>query len=72
MFKKNYCQQLAGINIPSKPIYVMNHHISRAMQDYSINQFLGLAKTPPLDIEICDVTLRDGEPMPGVVFRADE
>ena len=42
------------------------------MQDYSINQFLGLAKTPPLDIEICDVTLRDGEQMPGVVFRADE
>lgn len=42
------------------------------MQDYSINQFLGLAGTPPLDIEICDVTLRDGEQMPGVVFRADE
>ncbi|HUS76834.1 MAG TPA: homoaconitate hydratase, partial [Methanothrix sp.] len=42
------------------------------MQDYSLNQFLALAKTPPLDIEICDVTLRDGEQMPGVVFRADE
>ena len=42
------------------------------MQDYSINQFLALAGTPPLDIEICDVTLRDGEQMPGVVFRADE
>lgn len=42
------------------------------MQDYSINQFLALAKTPPLDIEICDVTLRDGEQMPGVVFRPDE
>jgi len=25
-----------------------------------------------LDIEVCDVTLRDGEQMPGVVFRADE
>jgi methanogen homocitrate synthase len=42
------------------------------MQDYSPNQFLALAGTPPLDIEICDVTLRDGEQMPGVVFRADE
>jgi len=42
------------------------------MQDYSVNQFLALAKTPPLDIEICDVTLRDGEQMPGVVFRPDE
>lgn len=42
------------------------------MQDYSLNQFLEMAKTPPLDIEICDVTLRDGEQMPGVVFRADE
>ncbi|HUI40097.1 MAG TPA: homocitrate synthase family protein [Methanothrix sp.] len=42
------------------------------MQDYSLNQFLAAAGTPPLDIEICDVTLRDGEQMPGVVFRADE
>jgi len=42
------------------------------MQDYSLNQFLALAGTPPLDIEVCDVTLRDGEQMPGVVFRADE
>jgi len=42
------------------------------MQDYSENQFLALAGTPPLDIEICDVTLRDGEQMPGVVFRPDE
>ncbi|MDD1751727.1 MAG: homocitrate synthase family protein [Methanotrichaceae archaeon] len=42
------------------------------MQDYSTNQFLALAGTPDLDIEICDVTLRDGEQMPGVVFRADE
>jgi len=42
------------------------------MQDYSANQFLSLSKTPSLDIEICDVTLRDGEQMPGVVFRADE
>ncbi|MFB3764133.1 MAG: homocitrate synthase family protein [Methanotrichaceae archaeon] len=41
-------------------------------EDYSLNQFLALAGTPPLDIEICDVTLRDGEQMPGVVFRADE
>jgi len=42
------------------------------MQDYSLNQFLGLAGSPALDIEICDVTLRDGEQMPGVVFHADE
>lgn len=46
--------------------------MNRYMQDYSINQFLGLAGTPSLDIEICDVTLRDGEQMPGVVFRTDE
>jgi len=62
----------AGNPVPSKPIYVMNPHYSRAMQDYSLNQFLALAGTPPLDIEVCDVTLRDGEQMPGVVFRADE
>ncbi len=42
------------------------------MQDYSVNQFLELAKTPKIDIEVCDVTLRDGEQMPGVVFRPDE
>jgi methanogen homocitrate synthase len=42
------------------------------MQNYSINQFLALAGTPDLDVEICDVTLRDGEQTPGVVFRPDE
>jgi methanogen homocitrate synthase len=42
------------------------------MQDYSVNQFLQLAKTPKIDVEVCDVTLRDGEQMPGVVFRPDE
>jgi methanogen homocitrate synthase len=42
------------------------------MQDYSINQFLAIAETPKLNIEICDVTMRDGEQMPGVVFRPDE
>jgi methanogen homocitrate synthase len=42
------------------------------MQDYSLNQFLELAETPKIDIEVCDVTLRDGEQMPGVVFRPDE
>jgi methanogen homocitrate synthase len=42
------------------------------MQDYSVNQFLEIAKTPNIDIEVCDVTLRDGEQMPGVVFRSDE
>ncbi|MHC1631195.1 MAG: homocitrate synthase family protein [Methanotrichaceae archaeon] len=42
------------------------------MQDNSVNQFLKLAKTPVIGIEVCDVTLRDGEQMPGVVFRPDE
>ena len=42
------------------------------MQDYSVNQFLEIAKTPNIDIEVCDVTLRDGEQTPGVVFRSDE
>jgi len=42
------------------------------MLDFSVNQFLTVAKTPALDIEICDVTLRDGEQMPGVVFRPEE
>ena len=42
------------------------------MQDYSVNQFLELVKTPKIEIEVCDVTLRDGEQMPGVVFRPDE
>ncbi len=42
------------------------------MSDYSVNQFLEIAGTPKIDIEVCDVTLRDGEQMPGVVFRPDE
>jgi len=63
---------IGGIALPSKSIYVMNPHSITDMQDYSVNQFLAMAKTPSLDIEICDVTLRDGEQMPGVVFRADE
>ncbi len=47
-------------------------HSPADMQDYSVNQFLELAGTPKIDIEVCDVTLRDGEQMPGVVFRPDE
>jgi methanogen homocitrate synthase len=42
------------------------------MDDYSVNEFLAAAKTPPIDIEVCDVTMRDGEQMPGVVFKVDE
>jgi methanogen homocitrate synthase len=42
------------------------------MDDFSINQFLKAAGTPPVDVEICDVTMRDGEQMPGVVFKVDE
>ena len=39
--------------------------------DYNIFSSLALGKTD-LDLEICDVTLRDGEQAPGVVFGLDE
>ena len=39
--------------------------------DYNIFSSLALGKTD-LDFEICDVTLRDGEQAPGVVFGLDE
>lgn len=41
-------------------------------KDYSRNKLIDYLNLPPLDIEICDVTLRDGEQTPGVVFTRDE
>jgi|SRR5271157_352195 len=42
------------------------------MSDYSANQWMKFIKTEPIDVEICDVTLRDGEQTPGVSFTKDE
>ncbi|MBP1909009.1 homocitrate synthase family protein [Methanolobus bombayensis] len=41
-------------------------------KDYSRNKLMDYLNLPSLDIEICDVTLRDGEQTPGVVFTRDE
>lgn len=40
--------------------------------EYSRNELMGFLNLKPLDIEICDVTLRDGEQTPGVVFTREE
>ncbi|HJH32151.1 MAG TPA: homoaconitate hydratase [Methanosarcinaceae archaeon] len=41
--------------------------------EYSKNTLMDYLDTEPLDIEICDVTLRDGEQTPGVAFiRAEK
>jgi methanogen homocitrate synthase len=40
--------------------------------DYSRNELMQFLDLKPLDIEICDVTLRDGEQTPGVVFTREE
>ncbi len=42
------------------------------MTDYSINPLMQFINSKPQDIEICDVTLRDGEQTPGVVFTREE
>lgn len=42
------------------------------VEAYSRNKLIDYLNLPPLDIEICDVTLRDGEQTPGVVFTRDE
>lgn len=42
------------------------------MIKYSKNTLMDFIKTNPLDIEICDVTLRDGEQTPGVAFTKNE
>ncbi len=39
---------------------------------YSRNEFIKFVSSTPEDIEICDVTLRDGEQTPGVVFTREE
>ncbi|WP_406671384.1 homocitrate synthase family protein [Methanolobus sp. ZRKC4] len=42
------------------------------VEAYSRNRLIDYLNLSPLDIEICDVTLRDGEQTPGVVFTRDE
>ncbi|WP_259135412.1 homocitrate synthase family protein [Methanosalsum natronophilum] len=39
---------------------------------YSRNELMALVSSVPKDVEICDVTLRDGEQTPGVVFTKHE
>ncbi len=41
-------------------------------EQYSRNKFMDFIEYRPLDIEICDVTLRDGEQTPGVVFTKEQ
>ena len=42
------------------------------ISDYSKNELMDFVDVKPLDIEICDVTLRDGEQTPGVAFNRNE
>jgi methanogen homocitrate synthase len=42
------------------------------MAGYSKNEWMKFIKTEPIDVEICDVTLRDGEQTPGVSFTKEE
>jgi len=42
------------------------------MDNYSRNGLMQFINPKPKDIEICDVTLRDGEQTPGVVFTREE
>lgn len=39
---------------------------------YSRNKLMDLIEHHPLDIEICDVTLRDGEQTPSVIFTKEQ
>jgi methanogen homocitrate synthase len=39
---------------------------------YSRNELMDYIEHHPLDIEICDVTLRDGEQTPGVIFTKEQ
>ena len=41
-------------------------------EQYSRNILMDFIELQPLDIEICDVTLRDGEQTPGVVFTKEQ
>ena len=43
-----------------------------ASEQYSRNKLMDFIEYRPLDIEICDVTLRDGEQTPGVVFTKEQ
>ena len=42
------------------------------IEAYSRNKLVDYLNLKPLDVEICDVTLRDGEQTPGVVFTREE
>jgi methanogen homocitrate synthase len=42
------------------------------VSEYSKNELMKFIDINPLDIEICDVTLRDGEQTPGVAFTKGE
>ncbi|MCD4703492.1 MAG: homocitrate synthase family protein [Methanosarcinaceae archaeon] len=42
------------------------------IEEYSRNELMKFVDIEPLDIEICDVTLRDGEQTPGVAFTREE
>lgn len=42
------------------------------MTGFSKNDWMKHVKMEPLDVEICDVTLRDGEQTPGVSFTKEE
>ncbi|MBN1133870.1 MAG: homoaconitate hydratase [Methanosarcinaceae archaeon] len=42
------------------------------ISEYSRNELMKFIDINPLDIEICDVTLRDGEQTPGVAFTKNE
>jgi methanogen homocitrate synthase len=42
------------------------------MSGYSKNEWMRYIKADIADIEVCDVTLRDGEQTPGVTFTKDE
>ena len=48
------------------------HDASNAMSLYSKNEWMKYVADSLGEIEICDVTLRDGEQTPGVTFTGDE